>query len=318
MRLILAIAVPLTLLAGVAAQNGGSATTKTSPGARIVFHSDRTGNSEIYRIAADGSNEIQLTNNHADDSFPSWSPDGESILFQSNRNDADAIYVMNADGTNQRRIPNTDNGRYAKWSHDGRYVAFFARRDGNTDIMIVDVDGSHPRNLTTHFATDETPSWSKDGARLAFQSDRNDPRPGDRTSDEWNFNFGIFTIAADGGDVREITGVETNDENPSISPTGHQIVYQSYIDGGLAIAVVDVRTLQKRILTDLAHVNASPAWSNDGSKIVFDSNRDGNFEMFTMDADGSNQRQLTFTDNAENSGGAMFIAEPRPEYPGHN
>jgi len=73
MRPILSIAVPLTLLAGVAAQNGIAATTAMLPSARIVFHSDRTGNSEIYRIAADGSNEIQLTNNHAHDSFPSWS-----------------------------------------------------------------------------------------------------------------------------------------------------------------------------------------------------------------------------------------------------
>ena len=114
-------------------------------------------------------------------------------------------------------------------------------------------------------------------------------------------------MASDGSGVREITGVETNDENPSISPCGKYIVYQSYVGDSLVIAVVDVESREKNILTDPQFANGSPAWSNDGSKIVFDSNRDGNFEIFVMDTDGRNQRQLTFTDDSENSGAAIFV-----------
>ncbi len=307
MRDISAFAVLLVLLTGFSLQVCIAAGATDSPAAVIAFHSDRYGSSDIYSIAADGSNEVRLTYDDAEDAFPSWSPDGASILFQSNRANDDAIYVMNVDGTNPRRIPNTENGRYAKWSHDGRYISFFAKRDGNTDIFIVDANGANPRNLTAHAATDETPSWTKDGTRLAFQSDRNDRRTGDRQSENWHPNFGIFTTKADGSDALEITGNKTNDENPSISPDGRHIVYQSYIHDSLAIVVVDVKTKEKHVLTDLSHVNGSPAWSSDGSKIVFDSNRDGNFEIFTMDADGSNQRQLTATDGVENSGAAMFV-----------
>lgn len=278
----------------------------SEPTARIVFHSDRNGNADIYRIDADGRNETRLTRDTADDAFPSWSPDGTQILFQSNRNGDDAIYAMDVDGSNPRRIPNTDGGRYAKWSHDGQKIAFFAMRDGNTDIFVTSTDGSNLHRLTSHRATDETASWVADGTRLAFQSDRADQRSGDRRSDDWNFNFGIFTIAADGGDVQEITDLEFNDENPSISPDGRQIVYQSYREDSLGIVTVDVATGKTTVLTDLSQVSGSPAWSSNGAHIVFDSNRDGNFEIFVMDADGSNQRQLTFTDEGENSGAAMY------------
>ena len=141
---------------------------------------------------------------------------------------------------------------------------------------------------------------------LAFQSDRNDHREGDRNADEWHSNFGIFTMTIEGDDLREITGADTNDENPSISPDGRWIVYQSYMFDSLVIAVTDVETGEKKVLTDPVSPSGSPAFSSDGTKIAFDSNRDGNFEIFVMDADGSNQRQLTYTQDCENSGASYF------------
>tara|TARA_B100000378_G_scaffold245008_1_gene215649 strand:- start:970 stop:1935 length:966 start_codon:yes stop_codon:yes gene_type:complete len=279
---------------------------------RIVFHSDRDGNSEIYRIELSGVEETRLTFNDSYDGFPSWSPDGQLIVFQSDREGTEEIFIMKADGSDAKRIPNTENGRYPKWSFDGCHITFFAEINGNTEIFVIKSDGSKPRNLTHHLATDETPSWSADGKTLAFQSDRNDVRKGDRSVEEWTYNFGLFTMVSDGSAVREITGTQTNDENPSIAPHGRQIVYQSYIGNSLGIAVVNIITKEKQILTDLRYASGSPAWSSDGTKIVFDSNRDGNFEIFVMDADGSNQRQLTFTDHAENSGAAMYSGQYLP------
>ena len=77
--------------------------------ARIAFHSDRDGNSEIYTIAPTGAGETRLTFNDDFDGFPSWSPDGESILFQSDREGRDAIFVMDPDGSNQRQLTFTDD-----------------------------------------------------------------------------------------------------------------------------------------------------------------------------------------------------------------
>ena len=86
--------------------------TETTPSAAedipctIAFQSDRDGNWEIYSMASDGSNPVNLTNNESDDTEPAFSPDGSQIAFVSNRADGDEegqfIYVMNADGSDVR------------------------------------------------------------------------------------------------------------------------------------------------------------------------------------------------------------------------
>ena len=95
-------------------------------GKKIAFASRRDGNSEIfygnseiYVMNADGSNQTRLTNNPSFDMAPCWSPDGKKIAFYSLRNDVPPekderlwyemnaeIYVMNADGSEQKNITN--------------------------------------------------------------------------------------------------------------------------------------------------------------------------------------------------------------------
>ncbi len=279
---------------------------QSSPG-HIVFHSDRSGNSEIYRIDADGKNETRLTSNEAYDGFPSWSPDGSRILFQSDRDGILAIYSIRADGSDPTRIANTEYGNYPKWSADGNRVAFFANRNGATDLYSVNSTGDDLRNLTTSPYTDETPSWTADGSMIAFQSDRTWRQSLDEEPEaDQHPNFGIFTLTVDTSTVTEVTGLQFNDENPSISPNDHGIVFQRYVDDGLSIGYVDRASGESRLLTAPSDISGSPAWSSSGSQIVFDSMRDGNFEIFVMDADGTNLRQITFTEKTENSGAALY------------
>src|SRR5262245_3571660 len=105
---------------------------------RIAFDANRDGNSEIYTMNADGSNQVRLTTSFADDGGATWSPDGARIAFESRRDGNPNIYVMNANGSNQ--IPLTtgfaDDGGPA-WSPDGRRIAFHSTRDGNAEIYVM-------------------------------------------------------------------------------------------------------------------------------------------------------------------------------------
>ncbi len=73
---------------------------------KIAFTSYRDGDSEIYVMNSDGSNQTRLTNNTAWDEYPTWSPDGSRIAFVSTRDGNDEIYSMKYDGSDVTRLTN--------------------------------------------------------------------------------------------------------------------------------------------------------------------------------------------------------------------
>src|SRR5262249_58882832 len=73
---------------------------------------------------------VRLTNNNAQDTAPSWSPDGSKIAFGSNRDGKTEIYVMDADGSNVKRLTNNlADDNFPRWSPDGRKILFTSDRD---------------------------------------------------------------------------------------------------------------------------------------------------------------------------------------------
>ncbi|MBU7018161.1 MAG: PD40 domain-containing protein [Theionarchaea archaeon] len=162
-------------------------------GTKIVFISDRNGNSEICVMDADGSNEINVSNNPWEDSQSSWSPDGTKIVFTSDRDGNHEIYVMNPDGSNQKRLTNTTSWEGSPaWSPDGTQIAFTSNREGSSDIYVMNTDGSNQRRLTRDSAADGGPIWSPDGTKIVFTSDR-------------DCNDEIYIMDSDGSNLRRLT-----------------------------------------------------------------------------------------------------------------
>src|SRR5215218_6159264 len=155
--------------------------TLPGPNEHIAFYSERDGNQEIYTMnAADGSNQTRLTSVNANDSNPSWSPDGTKIAFNTNRDSTEEgnianheIYVMNAaDGSNPVRLTNNPAwDSLPRWSPDGTKIAFFSERDVTGDIYTMNAaDGSNLTRLTYNTEWDSFPSWSPNGTNIAFAS----------------------------------------------------------------------------------------------------------------------------------------------------
>jgi Tol biopolymer transport system component len=183
-------------------------------GSKIVFYSNRDGNSEIYVMDTTGDNQQRLTNNKAFDGYPKWLPDGR-ISFVSDRAGSYAIYIMNADGSNQTRLANDPyfEGVHT-WSPDGTKVAFNSDRDGNPEIYVMNADGSHITRLTTNPAQDIFPAWSPDNIKIAFQSDRNG-------------NFEIYAMNVDGSNQTRLTNNPGNDKYAAWSPDSSKIAFDS-------------------------------------------------------------------------------------------
>ena len=136
-------------------------TYKTTTKGKIAFDSSRDGDGEIYIMNIDGSEQIRLTNNTANDWDPCFSPDGSKIAFESDRDGNFEIYIMNIDGSGQLNLTNNlaDDGE-PSFSPDGSKIAFTSYRDGNDEIYIMNVDGSGQVNLTNNTAGDEKPCFS--------------------------------------------------------------------------------------------------------------------------------------------------------------
>ena len=163
-------------------------------------------------------------------------------------------------------------------------IAFTSTRDGNPEIYVMDANGNNQIRLTHHPVEDAVPSWSPDGRRIVFVSNRN------------GGNYQIYVMDDDGKNVRRITE-GAHDSTPAWSPDGRTIAYDGHEDGEenrkIRLIAPD-GTNRRRLAGDIPSWDVSAAWSPDSQRIAFVSSRGiwGN-EIYVMDADGTNQQRLT-------------------------
>jgi hypothetical protein len=179
-------------------------------GTRLAFRSMRSGNWDIWVMAADGSEQVNLMVNElpatSTDATPAWSPDGLRIVYSSDiDNFAYAkLWTMRPDGSNKRRVlpqaGTTDIDREPSWSPDGSRIAF--RRIGSggfgSEIMIATIATGEVKRVELD-GVQMFPSWSPDGSLIAF------------TSNHMYQMAHIHTMKPDGTDInRHTTGSDEN------------------------------------------------------------------------------------------------------------
>lgn len=267
-----------------------------STAAWLAFQSDRTGNHNIYRIQADGTNLEPLTGDiPVEHWFPNWSPDGNWILFESDRNHPTNFdqYRMSPDGRMIQRLTTTAQlDCCGSWSPDMTQIAFHSARDGvttqqtqvnggNREIYIMDVDGSNQYRITDYVGWDCCASWSPSGDWIAFQSDRG------------NAGRSLFVMRPDGSDVRLLARQSSQDPISRWSPDGEWILFTGDFNGfGDVYRIRPDGTDLEPLTTDPAY-DCCASWSPDGNWIAFASERLGNRDIYLMRPDGSELTRLT-------------------------
>ena len=195
-------------------------------GERIAFVREARGNADIYVADADGQNARRLTRARGGDVTPAWSPDGTRIAFASNRAGLYRIYTMTAEGTDVRLVAakrQRGDSFVPAWSHDGRLIAFSSSAWSieNPEIYVVRPNGKGLKRLTRTkgdaevLGDDSWPTWSPDGTRIAFTSNRTG-------------NGEIWIMRSDGRNQRRIAGTGRRDDwAPAFSPDGTLLAFHS-------------------------------------------------------------------------------------------
>jgi TolB protein len=163
-----------------------------------------------------------------------------------------------------------------------------------SNIWVMNPDGSGDTQLTfpgESNISNTFPSWSPDGTRIAFASDRDG-------------NDEVYVMNADGSGQTNLTNNPDSDDQPSWSPDGTRIAFNSLRDGNAEVYVMDADGSGQTNITNNPEFDGSPSWSPDGTRIGFTSIRDGNAEVYVMDADGSGQTNIT--NNPASDGGPSW------------
>ena len=230
----------------------------------VVFSSTRDeAHGEIYSMLDDGTHVTRLTNNAVTDDTPLLSPDGTKITFRRELNPSN-VFVMNADGSSAIGLA---PGERAEWSPDGTQLALVA---DSLAVMNSDATGIHRFGVGASYVT-----WSPAGGQLAYVS----TGLGGQSAND------IYTINANGAGAQQVTTDGMVKNSLSWSPDGAKLLYCS--QGRVRIVNVDGSSPTSPC------IGKSGRWAPDGRIIFVTDVLEGNDEIYTANADGTNLRNIS-------------------------
>jgi Tol biopolymer transport system component/DNA-binding winged helix-turn-helix (wHTH) protein len=231
-----------------------------------------------------------------------YSPGGKSLAIADKNSEQDplSIYSLSIETGEKQKMTSPPAGTvgdsYPGFSPDGKTLAFVRSTSlATTDLYLMPLTGSEPRRLTFDNSSILGFAWTSDGREIVFSSRRG------------SSIYNLWRIPVTGGMPERLPTVEQSAISPAISRRGNRLAYTHNLDdlniwrlkldstgrGGAPTSLIS------STLSD-----DSPDYSPDGRKIVFASNRSGDFGIWVCDADGANAVQLV-------NGGACLTGTPR-------
>lgn len=273
------------------AQHGANPTVSPD-GRRIAFVSDRSGTGDLYVMNVDGSNVRRLTTDGGHKGRAYWSADGRALVFSVSANDTAHVYSLPPEGGAPAEIAKFAARTGAIRFPDGAHFLFGIGPWSEVHLVTARADGSDRVQLTADHATYFCPAISPQGGRIvATRFDSSGSQ--------------IWVMNADASGARAVTHLGEGQDRlqcAAFSPSGQRLAVQGEHldprDTTVSIGHIWVVNLATGDATRLAEHLAPyhdelPTWFPDGKHIAFQSDRTGPWEIWVMNADGTDARQLT-------------------------
>ena len=268
-----------TPLTGTVTGGIGDAQLAISPDGKMLafVQGMGAGGEEIYLLPLErGGEPRRLTNLGAVYLGLAWSANSQDLIFAMAHNGRQRLWRLPVKGGTARPITSSlellSSPTVARQGNHLAYVVY----SGSTSLWELEIQGTHqpaagpPRRFIYSTGLNASPTYSRDGNKLAFESNR-------AGSEE------IWISNAQGGDAVQLTNSGGPDNGtPRWSPDGSSIVFDSRIKGNREILVIATETRRVRQLTHNPAEDAMPSWSTDGRWIYFASNRKGDFQIYKV------------------------------------
>ena len=247
---------------------------------RIAYVLKRGTRFELQVADADGFNPQAVLSSLEPIGAPKWSPDGNKIAYVSFESRKSTVIVQDL-VTGQRKVVANFRGDNTapNWSPDGSKLVISLSKDDISQIYVIPVGGGEATRLMQSNSIDSGATFTPDGKDIIFFSDRSGGPQ-------------LYRVAATGGDAKRLTFEGSYNTTPRLSPDGKLVAFVNREGGRLRIAVLELATGQRTILTD-GPLDDSPSFSPNGRTILYEDKSGGRGKLGAVSADGRFKLKLS-------------------------